>query len=526
MLVVDAFGDGNHELVTETSVSDRPAGRGPSSLRRTAEPSWSSGSSPVFGVADSALSGKPDLVEPIYRNPQDTIEAHDSDLSQLLGEGTGVYGNSGALAIGQLMQDGLPYSLISNNDNSPYKVAAFGPDFSRFAGSRARAARRIPRTSPSPTSSDRGARRCSRVAQLAHPVSAMVAAGRCSLIPALRRRRTAPEGREKRARGGRPRRRRPRRAHPVSGCRQHPSYNDYGNAGFVIYGSNQWAKMPKTWNGYPFYKGHADEALKISEQAQPRITTNTFNDQYFDIPATVLANIKIASADIQVNPALPASGQSATVTVTVHNTGGLPGFQHRRGALRWKPGCRRCRDRHATSPGRSPRSRWSTAGWVIASGQATFTWSSPYPDGEHDLYAIADPDDSIQEPDYADNTASTRVFVAQGGNLSDVAIVAGSMASSPAAPLAGSPATLLQRCQQRPAHLGCLPSLVLRRRPLADGSNLLGEAPARHRLGRAAAERRASPGRRCQGATRSTSSPMRSRSRSTSNPATTPRSST
>jgi subtilase family serine protease len=196
---------------------------------------------------------------------------------------------------------------------------------------------------------------------------------------------------------------------------------------FVVLSSVHWHQMPKVWNQSNYVRSQVDEHLQLASHFQPWKTHNTWGEQFLDQPAQLLPDLTVASNDLSTSPATPTEGDPATVSVVVHNLGGLAASDLTVDLYDGDP------------DGGAPHIGSAVAAGPIAvrTGTATVAipWT-PYPDGEHQLFAVVNAGQSPQESGYENNKTSARFFVQTGTDLSDVSV--NSLSISPSTPITNS----------------------------------------------------------------------------------------
>jgi hypothetical protein len=207
----------------------------------------------------------------------------------------------------------------------------------------------------------------------------------------------------------------------------------YQGASLVIYGSDaHWQEMPNVWSGLDYHHQYNENLTLTSDAYTPWLTHNTWRQQFMDAPVTLLADLALSSSDIVSSPAQPAAGASTTVTVTVHNIGGLTASNFPVQLYVGNP------------DGGQLIGTETVAGPVAIRGgtaTASFTWDA-WPEGEDTLTAVANPEQpdggyAVQESGYENNTASATVYVGQGTNLANLEVASSDIVFTPANPLGG-----------------------------------------------------------------------------------------
>ena len=69
----------------------------------------------------------------------------------------------------------------------------------------------------------------------------------------------------------------------------------------------------------PLVKGRIGEDLKLTGNYRWWVTHNTFNEQFYDVPGTPLADLRAGLPSLTQG----GSGQLTTVSATISNVGGL-----------------------------------------------------------------------------------------------------------------------------------------------------------------------------------------------------------
>ncbi|MBZ4420466.1 CARDB domain-containing protein [Myxococcus sp. RHSTA-1-4] len=210
---------------------------------------------------------------------------------------------------------------------------------------------------------------------------------------------------------------------------------DYGCNQVFIYASSHWAKQPTAWPTRFLRKGQVGEDLKVSTDYRwwTKSHGNTFNQQFDQEPARLLPDLAVTSRDLSSVPVMGTAGASLQLSAVVHNLGGLPASNVKVSFFDGDPkaGGRHLGDAVATGP--------------LAVRKGTATASLPwvaYPEGEHLIHVVVNPDEAIEESGRENNSASFRVFVQPGGPLCDLAMDAARISATPAAPGAGESVTL------------------------------------------------------------------------------------
>ena len=212
-----------------------------------------------------------------------------------------------------------------------------------------------------------------------------------------------------------------------------PSVFSYQGASLVIYGSDaHWQKMPTVWSGLDYHHQYNENLTLTADAYAPWTTHNTWREQFVDTPVTLLADLAVSPSDIVASPAQPAAGASTTVTVTVHNVGGLTASNFPVALYVGNP------------DGGQLIGTQNIAGPVAIQGgtaTASFTWDA-WPEGEDTLTAVANPEQAdggyaVQESGYENNTASAAVYVGQGTNLADLEVATSDIVFTPANPVGG-----------------------------------------------------------------------------------------
>ncbi|HYV49245.1 MAG TPA: CARDB domain-containing protein [Myxococcaceae bacterium] len=202
----------------------------------------------------------------------------------------------------------------------------------------------------------------------------------------------------------------------------------YGPGEVAIFSSPHWRHVPAVWPTHALQHSRIGEDLRVSNDYRWWTHDNTWQHQYQDQEARLLADLTIAS--VTLTPSSPAAGTAVALTATVKNVGGLDSPAV---TVAFYDGAPTAGGRllgTATTPGTVPRRGGTTL--------ATFTWAA-YPEGEHFLYAVADPSSAVEESGRENNSASIRAFVQAAATACDLAVDSTSLAAVPAAPGAGDP---------------------------------------------------------------------------------------
>ncbi|MFN0061130.1 MAG: CARDB domain-containing protein [Myxococcaceae bacterium] len=237
-------------------------------------------------------------------------------------------------------------------------------------------------------------------------------------------------------------------------------YALYGPGQFAIFTSPHWKKQPKVWATRAHVKGRIDESLHVNSTYRWWTDHNTWNQQFDAVPAELRPDLELRQGEFVAAPAQPAAGASSTVSVTLHNVGGVAASNVRVAFYDGNPdsGGRLIGDTVLPGP-LAPRT-----GTAVAS----LAWTA-YPEGSHEIYAVANSDDAIVESGRENNIAFFRVLVGPAAALCDLSIDLASLATTPAVPLPGN-ATQLSGTVQNVGTIACTATTV----ELREGASTLG----------------------------------------------------
>ncbi|MHB8879698.1 MAG: CARDB domain-containing protein, partial [Myxococcaceae bacterium] len=209
----------------------------------------------------------------------------------------------------------------------------------------------------------------------------------------------------------------------------------YGPAEALVFASPHWKKMPTAWPTRNLVKGRIDENLHVTGDYQWWKSHNTWNQQFDQSPSTLKADLVVRAGDVSATPNPAVAGAPVAVSALIHNIGGLPASNVEVTCYDGDPASGGKPVGDAVVPGPIPER--------TGSATATVTWPAAYPEGIHEVFCVANSDSAVDESGRENNTAPVRLFVQPGTQLCDLAMVAGSLTATPAAPAAGGVLTLL-----------------------------------------------------------------------------------
>ena len=422
LVVLDVDGDGQNEIAgTREGTAFL--------VSRTGQILWTHsngtgfGSFNSFGVVDLDLDGYPEMVFPTFRGPLLALDARNGNVFQT---GAPFLSWFTSYSAGALRQDGLPYSAVGNNDGIAH-TAVFSPELT-------------------PVWDVENETRQWLVPVFETSMADLLGLGRPQVItnspyegPLLH------DGRN-----GKTLLRAPDTfdgnfgtfsGHPpvvadvygngksaiVLGRRHGEPTNGVLGGQALIYTSASWKKQPALWPTRALRKGQINDDLSVSTDYRWWTGHNTWNEQFDVEPARLLPDLVVRAGEVFSTPASPAAGTTAALTATLRNLGGLNASNVRVAFYDGDPQAGGALIGSAVVTGPvAPR----------ASAVATLSWSA-YPEGLHQIYAVANSDEAIEESGRENNTASGRVFVLAGSNLCDAAVDATSLVGNPAVPAAG-----------------------------------------------------------------------------------------
>ncbi|HEY3158875.1 MAG TPA: CARDB domain-containing protein [Vicinamibacterales bacterium] len=204
---------------------------------------------------------------------------------------------------------------------------------------------------------------------------------------------------------------------------------------FLVFSSVHWKKMPPTWNHRTYIRGQVDDKLQFKHDYQWWKTHNTWMQQFDVEPVKLLPDVAVLAGDVTSSPAPVVAGGIATLRATVRNVGGISASNVRVAFYDGNPQSDgKLLGETVVAGPLSPRTGVATAmlGWA------------PYPEGNHDIYAVANSDGALEESSPDNNTGVYRAFVAAGTGtpLCDLAIIPSSLSAAPLAPQAGATVVL------------------------------------------------------------------------------------
>lgn len=199
----------------------------------------------------------------------------------------------------------------------------------------------------------------------------------------------------------------------------------YGQ-GVLVFSSAHWKKQPTVWATRVLRKGQLGDDLKLGTDYRWWTGHNTWNQQFDVEPAKLLPDVTVSL--VAASPAPGTAGATSTLTATVKNVGGLNVSNV---AVAFYDG-------DPQAGGRLLGTATAVGPLAVrgGTGTASIPWLA-WPEGEHTLFAVANPGKAIEEPDYENNRGQARTFVQPGTNLCDAVVDPASLAALPAAPLAG-----------------------------------------------------------------------------------------
>ncbi len=211
------------------------------------------------------------------------------------------------------------------------------------------------------------------------------------------------------------------------------AYNEWPELGcnqVLIYSSPHWTQQPTAWPTRFLRKGQLGEDLKVGNDHRwwTSYTTNTFNQQFLDTPARLLPDLSVVSKDVSSMPVMGAAGTQVLLSALVRNLGGLPASDVKVSFYDGDPktGGKHLGDAVAVGP------------LAVRTGSASVSvpWRA-YPEGEHVIHVVVDPDTALEDSGRENNSASFRVFVQPGTQLCDLVVDATSLTATPSTPVAG-----------------------------------------------------------------------------------------
>ncbi len=423
LYVADLDSDGHNEVV------GAQVGR-PYAVRHDGTVWWVGGSSggDFFALADLDLDGAPELVFPAFRGPLIAVRS-DTGAQKFMGAFRDCWPPS--LAIGPVRQNGLPYTLAGSNSLDT-RVSLHDPNL-QIAWERAWVSPRVfditladlegrgrpqaiyvhagggPMVLDSrdghdvlPMPAEFGTYRSYNnpnvfAVDSEPPVVADVSGAGVSSNIIL----TYQE------------------SSGTAATNQLPGLANYYDGNVLIYGSPHWKRQPTAWPTARFVHGRVGEDLRLSTNYRWWQTHNTFHEQFYDVPARLLADVRgrlPAFSPVSAN-------QNVSVTATVTNVGGLPASDVAVAFYDGRP-----------SEGGRLLARSTVAGPLAVNGGAapsTISWRA-FPEGVHQLCVVVNDDGAIEEPDDEGNMDCREILVGAPGPGCDLAVLQPSLAVLPA----------------------------------------------------------------------------------------------
>jgi hypothetical protein len=432
-VVLDVFGDGNEEILAF-------AGGLTVLLDSTGKALWQLGPNPPFlmgmSIADLDLDGYPEIITSFQNEaPLDVIDAR---TGKILQQGSSFSGTSfGITDVAAFRQDGLSYPVAGNNgvfDN----LTAFSPDltllwqqalapdgayfiptsadllglgrpqvigFDYFRAFSLQDGRDGSILVPLPPSS--GSLDVPYVTYEPAIVADLAGNGTSQIaLPFISQ------------------------LHDTWNSDETPSY---GPAVAVTFSSTHWVQMPTAWPTRELIPKQIDDNLHFTGNYRWWTQYNVWDQQFLNQPATLLPDLAVSASDLSASPSPATAGNVTVLSAVIHNIGGEPASNVKVSFYDGDP----------TQGGADIGDTVLPGPLAVRTGTATATvnWTA-YPEGQHQIFVVANSDRSIQESGYENNTASTTLFVQTGTQLCDLALDPTSLGATPPAPSPGEAVAL------------------------------------------------------------------------------------
>lgn len=219
----------------------------------------------------------------------------------------------------------------------------------------------------------------------------------------------------------------------------------YGHAEALVFSSKHWKTQPSHWPHWQFAKGQIREDLSVDERNQWWRTHNTYNAQFVNEPAMLMADLML---ETRADGGVPASGSTFALSATLKNVGGVAASNAQVAFYDGAPDAGGRLIGNATVPG-----PLAVRG---GSAPATVNWQA-FPDGPHTIHVVANPSGAIAESGRENNESSFQVWVGTGTALCDLELVPGTVEVTPSPGVAGQAITA-RATVRNAGSAGCLAS--------------------------------------------------------------------